>query len=59
MPNKYTKYGTKVVFRYRDTKEVKESTFKGEHHAEKAAQFVVANKKELDFHTLQTVSDIS
>ena len=63
MPNAFTQYGTKVIFRERPTRqgqspEVKETTFKGVGHAEKAAAFVVFNKKEWDFHTLQTVSQV-
>ena len=64
MPNKFTQLGTKVIYREvperpRQTKPVDEKVFKGKEHAQKAAAFVVANKKSWDFYTMQTVSQIT
>lgn len=54
MPTKFTIWGTKVEFRERDGKE-HSKVFRGEDHAIKAAQFVVANKKEWDYHNIMTL----
>ena len=55
MPRILPNWGTKVSFRNRKESQIHTKTFRGEDHAVKAAQFAVANKREWDYHLLETL----
>lgn len=55
MPIKSEKCASKVEFRHSGDRSVFTRVFRGEHHAEKAAAFIVSNKREWDFHLITTV----
>lgn len=46
---------TKVEYRAKDDMEINTLVFRGAHAAEKAAKFVIANKKTWDFHVISTI----
>lgn len=55
MTIKAEKCGTKVHFRHSGDRSIFTRVFRGDEHAIKAAQFIVSNKKEWDYHLNETI----